>query len=95
MFKNKIDRLVNKQEKLIVARQNTKERVNYKNQILGNKRDKIENQMVVNKKIADNKVEELTRRIEKIIKLIEAEKEYHGNIESVREDFFTIKGNKK
>ena len=92
---NKIDRLVKKQEKLIVARQNVKERVNYKNQVLGNRRDKLENQMVVNKKIADNKVEELTRQIEKTIKLIEAEKEYHSNIESVREDFFAVKGNKK
>jgi hypothetical protein len=95
MFGNKIDRLVKKQERLIVARQNTKERVNYKNQVLDNKRNKIENKIVVNKKVADNKVEELTRQIEKVIKLIEAEKEYHNNIESVREDFFVVKGNKK
>lgn len=92
---NKIDILVKKQERLIVKRQNEKEKVNYKNQILGNKRDKIENQMVVNKKIADNRVEELTRKIEKNIKLIEAEKEYHNKIESQRTDFFEIKGAKK
>lgn len=92
---NRIDKLVKEQERLIVERQNVKETVNYKNQVLGNKRDKIENQMVVNKKIADNKIEELTRRIRKNIKLIEAEKEYHNKIESQREDFFEVKGSKK
>jgi hypothetical protein len=95
LFKNKIDRLIKKQEKMIVAKQNVKENVNYKNQILGNKRDKIENQILVNRKRADDKIEELERKIAKNIKLVEAEKEYHNNIESKRNDFFEVKGNKK
>lgn len=80
LFKSEIDKLVDNVSSLIIKKQNVKDRMHEKNSALETKLNKIENKTFRNKQIADKKVAEIDRLIEKTNEDIKTLQKYYASI---------------
>lgn len=80
LFKNKIDRMVNKKAKLELRKQKIEDKKNEINSAIETKLKKLDNLAWRNKQNATNQIAEIEREIKKLKQLIKVEKEYVAKI---------------
>lgn len=85
IFGNKIDRLVAKQCKLIVKKQRVKDDVNADASVIETKLARLESRIATKRQIAEYKVREFDREIEKLAGQIELERIYATSSEPAQE----------
>lgn len=80
MFKSKIDMLVGKNAKLLVAQRRIEDRKNKKNQTMEARINWLTQCTYRNNEISGAKIKELKRKIQKNMGLIENEKKYYNEL---------------
>ena len=84
-FGNKIDKLIAKQCRLIVKKQKVKDDVNADASVIETKLARLESKIATKRQIADYKVTEFDREIEKLAGQIELERIYAASGEPAQE----------
>ena len=85
-FKSKIEKAVEQHEKLLIERQETKNNLFTNNSKIETKIKKLEFKSYINKERADKKVAEIDRRLHKLEKDIENEKEFTNSLKIISVD---------
>ena len=80
IFDNKIDRLVKKQGKLAVKKQQVDDKRKARNSVIENKMQVLQNKAFIIKQNADNTIAELERQMKKNVEQIKLEKDYYNSI---------------
>ena len=88
MFKNKskIDNLTNENARLLVKKQKIQDRQNEENSKIETEIKELENLAFRKKQVADGKVAEIDRLIEKNIKVMQLEADFYNRIAYVKEE---------